>query len=374
MRLDFSIPFYFGLRVVLLLCVGLPSVALAQNNEDFARKRCVDVGFPAGTAGHADCVKQYLESAGRGKPVEPVKPPPDIAIEKQKKKDALERDRQIELEKKTAKAKEEETRLKDALERKEEEVRAKEEEKVKRLEKEKANAPGAVSKDCGECPEMVVVPAGSFMMGSSPDSEPDQFSSTKPQHRVSIKSFLIGKYEVTQEQWYALMGGNPSVNKGGTLPVERVSWSDAQMFIQKLSQKTGKNYRLPSEAEWEYAARAGSITQYFWGDDVKQANDYVWYSDNSFGKSHLVGTKKPNRFGLYDMSGNIWEWTQDCWNQNYSGAPSDGSAWMGENCSLRVLRGGSFGGDPQRLRIANRDWNTSESRYDFLGFRVARTD
>ena len=125
-------------------------------------------------------------------------------------------------------------------------------------------------KDCAECPEMVVIPAGSFMMGSPPDLKPDPSSkekfdpfpvdNQKPQHRVDIQSFAIGKYEVTQEQWYAVMGNNPSSNKGRTLPVENVSWDDAKLFVQKLSQKTGKNYRLPSEAEWEYAARASDTS------------------------------------------------------------------------------------------------------------------
>ena len=134
--------------------------------------------------------------------------------------------------------------------------------------------PEAFFKDCDDCPEMVVIPAGSFLMGSPIDPEQDPFSNgkpvkvgednEKPQHRVNIQVFAIGKYEVTQEKWYAVMGNNPSSKKGRTLPVESVSWNDAQLFVQKLSQKTGFNYRLPSEAEWEYAARAGSTTSFFW--------------------------------------------------------------------------------------------------------------
>jgi formylglycine-generating enzyme required for sulfatase activity len=229
---------------------------------------------------------------------------------------------------------------------------------------------------------MVVIPAGSFMMGSPPDPEQDPFSNAKPvkigddrekpQHRVNIQSFAIGKYEVTQEQWYAVMGNNPSSNKGRTLPVENVSWDDAQLFVQKLSQKTGKKYRLPSEAEWEYAARAGSTTTYPWGNSDAELHVYAWFIAIANG-TNPVGLKKPNQFGLYDMLGNVWEWTQDCWNPSYSGAPTDGSAWMGGNCSQRVLRGGSWGSNPQGLRTAFRFGFTSAFRDYYDGFRVART-
>ena len=242
--------------------------------------------------------------------------------------------------------------------------------------------PGAVFKDCDECPEMVVIPAGSFMMGSPPDPEQDPFSNAKPvkvgednekpQHRVNIQSFAIGKYEVTQEQWFAVMGNNPSSNKGRTLPVENVSWNDAQLFVQKLSQKTGKKYRLPSEAEWEYAARGGSTTTYPWGNSDAELHVYAWFSAIA-NATNPVGLKKPNQFGLYDMMGNVWEWTQDCWNPGYSGAPTDGSAWTGGDCSLRVLRGGSWSYVPRVLRTASRGRNSTAIRYVDLGFRVART-
>ena len=242
--------------------------------------------------------------------------------------------------------------------------------------------PGAVFKDCDECPEMVVIPAGSFMMGSPPDPEQDPFSNAKPvkigddnekpQHRVNIQSFAIGKYEVTQEQWFAVMGNNPSSNKGRTLPVENVSWNDAQLFVQKLSQKTGKKYRLPSEAEWEYAARAGSTTTYPWGNSDAELHVYAWFSAIA-NATNPVGLKKPNQFGLYDMMGNVWEWTQDCWNPGYSGAPTDGSAWTGGDCSLRVLRGGSWVNSPQHLRSAIRIRSTTAVRDYVSGFRVVRT-
>jgi len=236
-------------------------------------------------------------------------------------------------------------------------------------------------KDCDECPEMVVIPAGNFLMGSPPDPEQDPFSNDKPvkvgednekpQHLVNIKSFSLGKYEVTQEQWFVVMGSNPSVTKGRTLPAHRVSWDDAQLFVQKLSQKTGKKYRLPTEAEWEYAARGGSTTTYPWGNNDSELHVYAWFNAIA-NATNPVGLKKPNQFGLYDMIGNAWEWTQDCWNGNYKNAPNDGTAWTSGDCSQRVWRGGSWFGGPLDLRAALRVRVTSAIRSLNLGFRVAR--
>ncbi len=245
-------------------------------------------------------------------------------------------------------------------------------------------APGTVIKDCPECPEMVVLPGGSFLMGLPPDQEPDPFSNEKPkaigsanekpQHRVQIQSLAIGKYEVTQEQWFAVMGNNPSANKGRTLPVEQVSWDDIQQFIAKLNQKTGQKYRLPSEAEWEYAARAGTTTEWSHGNDESKLGNYAWNARNSGGKTQSVGQKLPNAFGLFDMHGNVWEWTQDCWHNNYVGAPTDGNAWT-TGCAEngRVLRGGSWYYSPASLRSANRGRYIPGSRYSDNGFRLART-
>lgn len=234
-------------------------------------------------------------------------------------------------------------------------------------------------KDCDECPEMIPIPAGSFLMGSPPDPQQDPFSNAKPvkvgddterpQHRVIIQSFAIGKYEVTQEQWYSLMGNNPSSNKGRTLPVENVSWDDAQTFVQKLRHKTGKNYRLPSEAEWEYAARAGSLTSYPMGNTDSELHEYAWINAK---KSNPVGLKKPNAYGLYDMLGNVWEWTQDCWNSGYAAVPTDGSAWLSGNCYERVLRGGGFFHSSEALRYAKRKFHKKDDKfYAYHGFRVA---
>ncbi len=232
-------------------------------------------------------------------------------------------------------------------------------------------------KDCSDCPEMVAIPAGSFLMGSSSTHMSDDQETfglrddEMPQHPVEIKAFFLGKFEITQTEWYALMGSNPSHYKGQSLPIENISWDDAQVFIQKLNNKTGKNYRLPTEAEWEYAARGGSNTQYPWGDNYSDFHMHAWSTANSI-TTNNVGLKKPNQFGLHDMMGNVSEWTQDCWNNNYNGAPNDGTAWLSGNCSLRVLRGGSWGTDPQQLRSAIRD-GTHPTYYRFSGssFRVA---
>jgi formylglycine-generating enzyme required for sulfatase activity len=234
--------------------------------------------------------------------------------------------------------------------------------------------PVSTFKDCEDCPEMVVIPAGTFLMGSKPDSfSGSQPSSDKPQRAVSIKSFSLGKYEITQEQWYAVMGTMPSKFKGGNLPVEQVTWIDAQKFVTRISEKTGKTYRLPSEAEWEYAARAGSKTAYSFGDNERELGRFAWFQYNSNEQTHPVGGKLPNNFGLYDIHGNVWEWTEDCWNDNYSGAPTDGSAWVTGNCANRILRGGAWITAPQFSQSESRFQGAgSSTRSNSFGFRVAR--
>jgi formylglycine-generating enzyme required for sulfatase activity len=229
---------------------------------------------------------------------------------------------------------------------------------------------GQVFKDCPDCPEMVMIPAGSFTMGS------DESDTEKPPHRVSIRSFEIGRTEVTQGQWQAVMGSNPSRfnNCGNDCPVERVSWTDIQQFIQRLNARTGKTYRLPSEAEWEYAARAGSTGRWSFGGNEEQLGQHAWFGDNSRGSTQRVAQKQPNAFGLYDMHGNALEWVEDCWHNNYNGAPTDGSAWT-TGCSgdWRVLRGGSWLNYPAILRSAIRSRITPDYRGDSDGFRLART-
>ena len=231
-------------------------------------------------------------------------------------------------------------------------------------------AAGSTIKDCADCPEMVVIPAGSFEMGSN------ETSGEQPVHRVNLPGFLLGKTEVTQGQWRAVMGSNPSrfSQCGDDCPVESVSWNEAQEFAQRLSQKTGKQYRLPSEVEWEYAARAGSNAKWSFGDSEYQLGDYAWFSARSQGNTQRVAQKRPNAFGLFDMHGNVWEWVHDCWHDNYSGAPTDGSAWTTAcSANFRVLRGGAWGDDPAFLRSANRSRITPDIRYFNLGLRLART-
>ena len=229
-----------------------------------------------------------------------------------------------------------------------------------------AGVPGAVFKDCSDCPEMVAIPAGSFEMGGTGSDE-------VPVHWVTVRSFSMGKTEVTQGQWRAVMGSNPSKfsNCGDTCPVESVSWDEARQFISRLNAKTGKAYRLPSEAEWEYACHAGGRDEYCGSGRIDEVG---WHDKNSGNTTHLVASKQPNAWGLHDMSGNVWEWTEDCWNGNYSGAPTDGSAWTSGDCSRRVVRGGSWLNFPQVLRSAYRLGYSSAVRYSRIGFRVARTD
>ncbi|MBK7000382.1 MAG: SUMF1/EgtB/PvdO family nonheme iron enzyme [Rhodoferax sp.] len=239
-------------------------------------------------------------------------------------------------------------------------------------------AAGQTIKDCDVCPEMVVVPGGSFEMGSN-DGESDE----KPIHTVNVKSFALGKYEVTQGQWKAVMGSNPSGFKdcGDTCPVENVNWDDVQEYIKKLNARSGKQYRLPSEAEWEYAARAGTRTQYWWGDVA--SHEYMNYGKDECcgglaqGRDKWVNTAPlgqfpANAFGLHDMNGNVWEWTQDCWNESYKGAPTDGSAWTSGNCGLRAVRGGSWNIRPAYARAAYRNRSDTSSRYSYGGLRLAR--
>jgi formylglycine-generating enzyme required for sulfatase activity len=287
---------------------------------------------------------------------------------------------------------------------------------------------GTTFRDCVECPEMVVIPAGSFEMGTNngedirkpidvDDSEsirlvltPSEFneyqslSGTRlkefwrdqerlahhvnqyPIHHVTLaNSFALGKTEVTQAQWRSVMGTDMVgyQEKCDTCPVMGTKWDDAQEFIQKLSDKTGKKYRLPSEAEWEYACHAGKYQKYCGSDN---ADEVAWFESNSDLLPHPVAGKQPNAWGLYDMSGNVWEWVEDRWNKNYEGAPTDGSAWdAGDESSLRrgslrytwraygreieqrVLRGGSF-----KEFEGYRNKGIFYSKFDTAGFRVVR--
>lgn len=208
----------------------------------------------------------------------------------------------------------------------------------------------------------------------SPSSESGRSEDEGPVHHVTIsEDFYISKYEVTQKQWREVMGSNTSLFKGDDLPVEQVSWNDVQEFIKKLNKKENTyQYRLPSEAEWEYAVRAGTTTRYSFGDDESELEDYAFYANNSQARTHPVGQKKPNPWGLYDMHGNVWEWVQDEWHDSYEGAPTDDSAWEDGSSTERVVRGGSFNNFVGNHRSANRAGDPPDTNAAFLGFRLLR--
>ena len=266
--------------------------------------------------------------------------------------------------------------------------------------------------------QFITIPAGSFYMGScrlsveqhernkkrkflgleaeEPDcpsgagADSDAYDSETPQHRVVIgKAFQLGAHEVTLGQFKQFVAGaerydllSDSFMKynraGDNAAVAWVSWQDAQAFIKWLNGKEGgERYRLPSDAEWEYAARAGTTTRYSWGDSVSEAGAYAWYDKNADDRgeryAHAVGAKQPNPWGLYDMHGNVYEWTQDCWNASYLSAPSDGSAWLAGDCSKRVLRSGSWVSYQGNVRSAYRNYSATGNRDSIFGFRAART-
>ena len=279
-----------------------------------------------------------------------------------------------------------------------------------------AAKPDTVFRDWLDCPEMVVIPAGSFNMGS-PDSEkvwatkhgasPESVSDEAPQHRVTLRSFAIGKYDVTRGEYavfvretgYSTSDGcfessmpkatkradarwqSPGFNQTERDPAVCVSWQDARTYVSWLNGKLrgrGSNpsdgpYHLPSEAEWEYTARGGTTTPFWWGDDDTGATGHAWYKDNSDGHTHPVGSKPGNPFGLYDVVGNVWEWTEDCYTDSYAKAPTDGSAAESPNTCMRVDRGSCWLYPSWLLRSATRERNPADFRDVIMGVRVAKT-
>jgi formylglycine-generating enzyme required for sulfatase activity len=259
---------------------------------------------------------------------------------------------------------------------------------------EDALEPGEEFSECANgCPTMVVVPSGKFTMGEQCDQ--NQYPCNGPAHDVSFaRQFAIGKYEVTFDEWDACVASGGCSNTSdskfgrGTQPAINVSWDDAKLYVDWLSRVTGETYRLPSEAEWEYAARAGSSTLYFFGDDPKLLKDYAWYGDSAGAYPHPVGTTKPNTFGLHDAHGNVWELVEDGWYLAYEDAPSDGSARPLQQPSpgytiteddlegggdSRTVRGGSFKEAAEDVRSTVRQWINPSARRNDMGFRVART-
>ncbi len=276
---------------------------------------------------------------------------------------------------------------------------------------------GKKFRDCPDCPEMMVVSGGSYEMGSPPDEE-GRNDDEGPVHRVTIgESFAVGVYEVTRGEWgrfvsatgyssgnscWTYQGGewkertgrswrSPGFAQGDGHPVVCVSWRDAQSYVDWLSQETGERYRLLSESEWEYAARGGTVTSRYWGrtevGQCRHANggdralknrysDWEWSvaaCDDGHVHTSPAGSFRPNRYGLYDVLGNAWEWVEDCWHESYRGAPSDGRAWTTGNCVRRVLRGGSWYSKPRYLRSALRSRLETGNRHNYIGFRIART-
>ena len=244
-------------------------------------------------------------------------------------------------------------------------------------------------KECEKCPEMIVVPAGEFNMGS-PEDEPDRNKNEGPQHVIHFaRQFAIGRFAVTFDEWDACVadggcdGYTPNDNGWGrgNRPVIHVSWNDAQAYIAWLSRKTGKIYRLPTEAEREYVTRAGTTTPFWFGStiSVEQANFDAKHPYNNGppggrrGETLPVDSFLPNPWGLYQVHGNVWDWVEDCFNDSYVGAPSDGSAWMSGDCGKHMLRGGAWIDQPRFLRSAFRLRDVSLRRYNLQGFRVARS-
>ncbi|WP_408313233.1 formylglycine-generating enzyme family protein [Paraburkholderia aspalathi] len=223
---------------------------------------------------------------------------------------------------------------------------------------------------------MIALPAGSFSMGSSTDDP-----SEKPVHHVTIGApFAIGKYEVTVEQWNACVAANacqkltPESNTNKAAPARDLSWEDAQQYVKWLSKTTGKSYRLPSEAEWEYADRGGTTTAYWWGDQMRKGNANCkdcgdpWHKEGP----EVAGSFAPNPVGLYDMNGSVWEWVADCWHNSYQGAPADGHAWDSPTCDMRVIRGGSWREGGGYMLSATRFKYSASVRQSQDGFRVVK--
>jgi formylglycine-generating enzyme required for sulfatase activity len=256
-------------------------------------------------------------------------------------------------------------------------------------DRERALRPKDSFKECDQCPEMIVVPAGSFTMGA-PDSEQGHVAAELPQHRVTIaKPFAVGLFAVTFDEWDACVadGGCNGYTPGdqgwgrGRQPVINVSWDDAKAYVAWLSKKTGKTYRLLSEAEREYVTRAGTATPFWWGGSISTSqanyNGNIAYAGGANGeyrqKTVPVNSFAPNPWGLYQVHGNVWDWVEDCHDDSYLKAPSDGAAWTSGDCGRRAVRGGSWHSSPQLLRSANRAWVPAEVRSSGVGFRLGRT-
>ena len=314
---------------------------------------------------------------------------PDISEQDRQAETEAERERQRQQREAEAEAERDKQRQQREVEAEAQRERQRQRSEAEAERQKREGQPGARLRDCEACPELVVVPAGSFMMGS-PDSEWGRFNNEGPLRQVTItEPFAVGVYEVTFGEWDACVkeGGcngyqphGEGWGRGGR-PVINVSWDDARAYVDWLSQRTGKRYRLLSESQWEYVARAGTMEPFHTGAtiSVDQANydsSYTYGSGQKGryrGRTVEVGTFLPNAFGLHEVHGNVWEWTQDCWNDDYTGAPTDSHAWEAGECEQRVLRGGSWGDVPWLLRSADRGKDEPGNRDPKIGFRIART-
>lgn len=218
--------------------------------------------------------------------------------------------------------------------------------------------------------ELVLVPSGEFLMGSPPGGAPSE----QPLRTVRVEPFYLGRFEVTQAQWLAVMGNNPSDIKDPRRPVDQITWEQAQEFVGRLNRLENTNkYRLPTEAEWEYAARAGINSAYPAGDDPQGLEEFAWFGQRGNVGTRPVGQRRPNPLGLYDMLGNVWEWVQDCWVADYAGAPRDARPQLNGDCSVRVLRGGGWNSEASYVRFAVRGTYVPDLNDPSNGLRLART-
>ena len=409
-----------------LLLALFASIGSAVSAQDIAaaKRKCVEWGFKQKTAAYEDCVRQNLKTPGSGAP--PKAPAPGLTdsyredvfwadTRKADNKTAYEAYlKQYPRGRYAGLARANLTRLS-------EEIVAPKQSEPTPVERQ-GMALGQTIKDCADCPEMVVIPAGSFTMGSSaaeqalavPAGLPETITRREsPQYQVSIRSFAAGRYAISKVEFAAFVraksyqteaerGDGCAVFNGKDLkrdaaynwrnvgfvqtdnhPVVCVSWNDAQAYIGWLNQTSGQTYRLLSEAEREYATRGGSQSAFWWGDSISTAQANYGGTGPSYNGSPKgeyrqatvpVNSFSPNPFGLYNVHGNVWEWVEDCWHDNYTGAPTDGSAWT-TGCSENtwVLRGGSWIDDPSFLRSAFRNRGTPDDRYLANGFRLART-
>ena len=424
----------------------------AQGNDE-ARKKCIEFGFKDKTPSHDSCVKQFLQSTGSAKAPSKTSPsaaPATPSASQMDEKywdaamaagnreafaaylDSYPRGRYVGLARANmarleGAASAQQQALAEAAEKLAAERAAFEAEQKLAAEEARKRAaaaftPGQIIKDCVDCPEMVVIPAGSFTMGSRAAEQslanaaglPENLTRREnPRHRVNIRSFAAGRYAISKGEFATFVRANGyqteaergdgcfawngkewkkdaaynwrnvGFTKADSHPVVCVSWNDAQAYVGWLNQSSGQTYRLLSEAEREYAVRGGTQTAFWWGDsiDTAQANyagtgpSYNGSPKGAYRQATVpVNSFSPNPFGLYNVHGNVWEWVEDCWHENYSGAPTDGSAWT-TACigNYRVLRGGSWSGDPAILRSASRNRYSPDFRINYFGLRLART-